>query len=168
MAIPLTLIFNNSIKSGIVPEIWKEGIVSALYKKGKKSQASNYRAITLTSIVCKILEKLIVEQIIKHLKANHLEDKNQHGFTPKKSTVTNLIQALNIWSESISHGLPVDVLYLDFEKAFDKVPHHRLICQLYKFGIRSEVLGWIKDYLHDRHQRVRVNGALSSRSKVLS
>ena len=168
MATPLTIIFNRSLKSGIVPLIWKEGIVSALYKKGKKSLASNYRAITLTSVVCKILEKIIVEEIIKHLKSNNLEDNNQHGFTPKKSTVTNLLQALNIWSESISHGLPVDVIYLDLEKAFDKVPHHRLICQLFKFGIRGDALNWIKDYLLNRHQRVRVNGAISSRSKVLS
>ena len=168
MSIPLAIIFNRSIRTGIVPEIWKEGIVTALFKKGKKSLASNYRAITLTSVVCKILEKLIVEHLINHLKTNNLEDINQHGFTPKKSTVTNLLQALNIWSESISHGLPVDVLYLDFEKAFDKVPHHRLICQLHKFGIRGHTLSWITDYLHNRYQRVRVNGALSSRSKVLS
>ena len=168
MSIPLAFIFNMSIKSGMVPKIWKEGIVTALFKKGKKSLASNYRPITLTSIVCKVLEKIMVEHLIKHLKSNNLEDESQHGFTPKKSTTTNLLQALNIWSESISHGLPVDVLYLDLEKAFDKVPHHRLICQLQKFGIRGQILNWIKDYLHNRYQRVRINGALSSRSMVLS
>ena len=168
MSIPLSIIFNSSIQSGIVPKIWKQGIVTAIYKKGKKCLASNYRGITLTSVVCKILEKIIVEKIVHHLKTNHLDDKNQHGFTPKKSTVTNLIEVLNIWSESVSHGIPVDVLYLDFEKAFDKVPHNRLIHQLNKFGIKGNTLRWIEDYLKDRSQRVRVNGAMSSSIKVLS
>ena len=168
MSIPLTIIFNASIQYGQVPKIWKKGIVTAIFKKGKKNLASNYRGITLTSVVCKILEKIIVEKIVKHLKTNHLDDKNQHGFTPKKSTVTNLIEVLNIWTESVSHGIPVDVLYLDYEKAFDKVPHARLICQLRKFGIQGKTLMWIKDYLQERTQQVRVNGAMSSSIKVLS
>ena len=168
MAIPLTIIFNSSIQTGTVPKIWKRGVVTAIFKKGKKCLASNYRGITLTSVVCKTLEKIIVEKIVLHLKANHLNNKNQHGFTPKMSTVTNLIEVLNIWSESVSHGIPVDVLYLDYEKAFDKVPHERLIRQLNKFGIKGNTLLWIKDYLHDRSQRVRVNGAMSSSIKVLS
>ena len=70
---PLSIIFNNSIKTGQVPKIWKEGIVTAIFKKGKKCLPANYRAITLTSVVCKILEKLIVEKIIKHLKTNMLK-----------------------------------------------------------------------------------------------
>ena len=97
-----------------------------------------------------------------------LNDKYQHGFTPKKSTVTNLIEVLNMWSESISHGIPVDVIYLDYEKAFDKVPHRRLLLQLNKFGIKGNTLSWITDYLQDRTQRVRVNGAISSSIDVLS
>ena len=168
MAKPLTIIFNNSIHEGQVPKIWKEGIVTAIFKKGKKCLPSNYRAITLTSVVCKILEKLIVEKIVKHLKTNLLNDKYQHGFTPKKSTVTNLIEVLNIWSESISHGIPVDVIYLDYEKAFDKVPHKRLLLQLNKFGIRGNTLAWITDYLKNRTQRVRVNGTISTSIDVLS
>ena len=97
-----------------------------------------------------------------------LKDENQHGFTKKKSPVTNLVEALNIWSEATSHGLPVDVIYLDFEKAFDKVPHQRLLLQLERYGIRGQILNWIKDYLSNRHQRVRVNGVLSTSSPVLS
>jgi hypothetical protein len=120
---PLAIIFNNSLESGLVPNVWKQGVVTAIYKKGVKSLPSNYRAITLTSIICKLLEEFITEYIKLHLTTNHRDDKSQHGFTSKKSTVTNLIEALNIWSEALSHGLPVDIIYLDFEKAFDKVPH---------------------------------------------
>ena len=106
MSIPLTIIFKLSLQTRKVPSIWKQGVVSALFKKGKKCLASNYRAITLTSIVCKILEKIIVTSIQKHLKINLLEDLHQHGFTINKSTITNLLEALNIWSEALSPGVP--------------------------------------------------------------
>ena len=168
MSLPLSLIYQLSLSTGQVPNIWKEGVVTALFKKGKKSDPANYRAITLTSIVCKILERIIVEELVKHLKRNNLQNKEQHGFTMKKSTVTNLIEALNIWSEALSHNLPVDIIYLDYEKAFDKVPHQRLLLQLAKFGITGEVLNWVKDYLQARTQKVRVNGSYSKTSSVLS
>ena len=148
--------------------MWKQGIVTAIYKKGKKCLASNYRAITLTSIICKILELLITECIKQHLINCNKQDKYQHGFTPKKSTVTNLIEALNLWTEALSHGLPVDIVYLDFEKAFDKVPHERLLRQLHRYGIRGDILAWIRDYLRNRTQKVRVNGSCSSTAPVLS
>ena len=169
MSIPLAKIYNTSLTTGKVPQAWKEGVVTAIYKnKGRRSCAANYRAITLTSIVCKVLEKIIVELVEDHLKRNNLKTSKQHGFTPKKSTTTNLIEALNIWSEALSHGLPVDIIYLDYEKAFDKVPHHRLILQLSKFGITGNILSWIQDYLHNRTQKVRVNGSFSKTSSVKS
>ena len=168
MSIPLALIYQISITSGQVPSIWKDGVVTALFKKGKKSDPANYRAITLTSVVCKVLERIFVELLVKHLKKNNLQNKQQHGFTMKKSTVTNLIEALNIWSEALSHNLPVDIIYLDYEKAFDKVPHERLLLQLAKFGITGDALNWIKDYLNNRTQKVRVNGSYSKTSSVLS
>ena len=165
---PLLSIFNTSLQTGKVPSIWKQGVVTAIFKKGNKNLAANYRAITLTSIVCKLLEDYITDSFRKHLTSNNKHDPGQHGFTPKKSTVTNLIEALNIWSEALSHGLPVDIIYLDYEKAFDKVPHERLLSQLYRFGIRGNLLLWIKDYLHERTQKVRVNGSCSSTAPVLS
>ena len=169
MSFPLAIIFNTSIRTGQVPQIWKEGVVTAIFKnKGKRCVAANYRPITLTSVVCKILEKIIVELLEDHLKRNYLKTTKQHGFTPKKSTTTNLIEALNIWSEALSHGLPVDIIYLDYEKAFDKVPHHRLILQLTKYGVQGNILNWVQDYLRNRTQKVRVNGCYSKTSPVLS
>ena len=168
LADPLCRIFNTSLQSGKVPDTWKEGVVTAIFKKGMKSLASNYRAITPTSVVCKLLEGFITEYLKKHLTLNNKHDKYQHGFTPGISTVTNLIEALNIWSEALSHGLPVDIIYLDFEKAFDKVPHERLLNQLYRYGIRGSLLEWIRNYLHERTQMVRVNGEYSSIAPVLS
>ena len=106
--------------------------------------------------------------IQKHLKSNLLEDLHQHGFTVSKSTITNLIEALNIWTEALSHGLPIDIIYLDYEKAFDKVPHERLILQLNRYGITGNILNWIRDYLANRTQKVRVNGHYSISSPVRS
>ena len=76
MSHPLAIIYNTSLRTGRVPQAWKDGVVTAIFKnKGKRSSAANYRAITLTSIVCKILEKIIVELIEAHLKENHDNDK---------------------------------------------------------------------------------------------
>ena len=83
MSLPISKLFNISLQSGKLPTIWKEGIVTALYKKGSRSLASNYRGITLTSVICKQLEKIIVEALEQHLRANSLQDDNQHGFTKK-------------------------------------------------------------------------------------
>ena len=93
---------------------------------------------------------------------------NQHCFTKGKSTVTNLITALNIWTESLSHGIPIDVIYLDFSKAFDKVPHQRLVNQLYNFGISGKCLSWIQNFLSNRIQMVRVNDEVSQSTDVKS
>ena len=164
----LDMIFTITLESEELPSLWKTGIITALYKKGKKSDAQNYRPVSLTSIPCKILESLIVDSIINHLAENLLKNPNQHGFSKGRSTVTNLISALNIWTEALSHNIPVDVIYLDFEKAFDKVPHQRLLNQLSTFGIRGKIHGWITSFLTNRTQAVRVNSAISTSAPVLS
>ena len=164
----LNKIFTISLESEELPSLWKTGIITALYKKGKKSEAQNYRPVSLTSIPCKILESLIVDSIINHLAENLLKNPNQHGFSKGRSTVTNLISALNIWTEALSHNIPVDIIYLDFEKAFDKVPHQRLLSLLSTFGIHGKIHGWITSFLTNRSQAVRVNNAISTSAPVLS
>jgi hypothetical protein len=168
LAEPLTEIFNSSIEESIVPKQWRQAVISPIFKKGNKSLPSNYRPVSLTSIVCKLLEKLITNEILKHLKINNLLNASQHGFTSGRSTVTNLIECLNIWTEAISHRIPIDVIYLDFAKAFDTVPHFTLIKVLESFGIQGDCLKWIASFLQGREQAVRVNGALSSWKPVLS
>ena len=165
---PLTLLFNLSLSEKNLPEIWRKGIITALFKKGAKNLASNYRPISLTSIICKLLERIIVDCIIQHLTENNVYDKKQHGFTKKRSTVTNLLEALNVWTEALSHHLPVDVIYLDLEKAFDKVPHHRLILQLKRYGITGDLLSWIESFLTNRKQLVKVGSQQSQESSVTS
>ena len=165
---PLKIIYMSTLQSGNLPSIWKQGLVSPLFKKGKKNLPSNYRPVCLTSIPCKILESIIVDAIQMHILENQLSNKKQHGFTKRRSTETNLLQAINIWLEALSHGIPVDVIYFDYEKAFDKVPHQRLLKQLESIGIKSQVLNWIRSFLSGRSQRVVVNGTHSNPVNVTS
>ena len=165
---PITKIFQISFESSELPTKWLQALVVPLFKKGSRSVASNYRPVSLTSILCKTLEKIVVRHIIQHLKSNNLQAKQQHGFTPKKSITTNLLEALNVWTEALMHNIPVDVLYLDYAKAFDTVPHQRLIDQVASFGIGGKVLSWIKAFLSNRQQKVKANGKESSWSPVIS
>ena len=87
---------------------------------------------------------------------NHLDCEQQHGFTTGKSVNTNLLEALNIWSEALMHNIPIDVFYLDYAKAFDTVPHQRLLKQVESFGIKDKALAWITAFLDVRRQKVSV------------
>ena len=165
---PITIIYKKSLAECELPQHWKEATITPIFKKGDRTRAENYRPVSLTSLICKILEKLIVAQIIKHVKANQHMSKQQHGFTTGKSVTTNLLEALNIWTEALSHNIPVDVLYLDYRKAFDCVPHQRLIRQVESFGITGDALRWLSAFLSGRRQKVMVNGSESSWSDVLS
>ena len=168
VAQPLTMIFKRSVSKGELPQNWLDAVISPIYKKGQKCMPENYRPVSLLSIICKILERIVTNQIIDHIKANALNCPQQHGFMKRRSTTTNLIEALNVWSEALMHGIPVDILFLDYSKAFDTVPHKCLIQQVKSFGIKGEALQWIEAFLSNRRQRVRVNGKLSGFKPVLS
>ena len=138
-AVPLSIIFTTSMKSGKIPKDWRTANVTPIYKKGSKNIASNYRPISLTSQVCKVMEKLVKESIVAHLNKRNLIRESQHGFMEGKSCLTNLLSFLETATSYSDQGLPVDILYLDFSKAFDKVPHQRLITKLKAHGIGDTV-----------------------------
>ena len=165
---PIALIYKKSLDESELPRQWKDAEITPIYKKEQRNLPKNYRPVSLTSIICKILEKLIVEEIINHIKTNKLHCEQQHGFTSNKSTVTNLLETLNVITEAQMHGIPVDILFLDYQKAFDTVPHKRLIKQVESFGITGKALEWIKSFLSDRRQRVRVNSSTSTWKPVVS
>ena len=116
----------------------------------------------------KVLEIIISENILEHIKSNSLQCPHQHGFTTGRSTTTNLLEAVNIWSEALRHNVPVDVILLDCAKAFDTIPHIRLGNQIETFGISGNMLAWIKAFLTWRRQRVVVNSELFSWTPVTS
>lgn len=105
-----------------------------------KSDVSNYRPISLTCIVCKILESLIRDHIMYYFKTNNLFSRKQFGFIKGRSTVLQLLTLLDKWTQSLESRGQTDVIYTDFEKAFDKVPHKRLIGKLEAYGISSELI----------------------------
>jgi hypothetical protein len=168
IALPLAHIFNKSREESKLPQIWKDANVSPLFKKGKRSDPGNYRPVSLTCIICKVMESIIRDRLMKHMDENKLLSDHQHGFLSGRSSSTNLLKVLDSWTESLDGGTPLDAVYLDFAKAFDSVPHERLLTKLNKYGVRGDVLGWIRQFLTGRRQRVRVNGAESSWKPVTS
>ena len=139
-----------------------------IFKKGKKTAAENYRPVSLTCVCCKLLESIIKDDIMDHLSRNQLIRKSQHGFMKGKSCATNLLEFLDKITEAADKGTPTDVVYLDFAKAFDKVPTERLLRKVQAHGIGGKIGGWIRAWLTDRKQRVSANGKLSGWRGVLS
>ena len=130
MAPLLTHIYKASLHQCRLPHDWKIALVSPIYKKGSCKSPANYRPISLTSIPCKILEHLIYSSVYNHLEANSILCDAQHGFRKNRSCETQLIITINEIVSRLNLGEQVDVLSLDFSKAFDKVPHERLFCKL--------------------------------------
>lgn len=168
LADPLTLLFNKSMRDGIVPCDWKKAMISPLYKKGSKHLPENYRPISLTSIVCKIMESLVRDMLVQHLLKLNLLSPKQYGFLNGRSTVTQLLYFLEKCVENIVDGGVVDTVYLDFSKAFDTVPHRRLLKKLEAYGIQGRLLSWIREFLVERTQEVAVNGEKSKEATVIS
>lgn len=168
IAKPLQIIFQESLNTGCVPNDWKSGIITAIYKKGSKSEVGNYRPVSLTSVVSKIFESIIRDHIMRHFITNKLLSNKQYGFIKGRSTLLQLLHMLDKWTSLLEEGGQIDAIYTDFEKAFDKVPHRRLITKLKAYGISSTLVSWIKVFLDGRKQRVRLNGKYSKWEDVLS
>ena len=165
---PLTLLFRQSLRTGKLPTEWKLAHVTPIFKKGEKAKAENYRPVSLTAIICRVMERFIVKAVANHLLKHNLISENQHGFLQGRSTVTQLLETLASWTEELDKGNNLNVLYCDFKKAFDTVPHKRLIEKIKAYGIGGDVINWISDFLSERKQRVCVNGKLSTWKDVTS
>lgn len=153
---------------GYLPSAWRQSTVTPIFKKGDKLKAENYRPISLTSVVVKVLERVISKQVLQFALRESIIPPQQHGFVPGRSIITNLLTCLNDWTKSLDAGIPMDVVYLDFAKAFDRVPRRRLLHKLEHFGIRGSLLKFIDAFLTDRSFSVRVGNMSSSMKSVLS
>ncbi len=142
--------------------------VIPIFKKGNTMEPDNYRPISLTSVLCKIMESIIKDAITQHLISNNLLSQAQFGFRTKRSCILQLLEAMDYWTEVLDKGLPVDVVYFDFKKAFDSVPHRKLLQKVKAYGIRGQLLMWIRDFLSDRRQRVSIEDIKSDWIKILS
>ena len=168
LAKPLFLLFRKSLDEGELPADWKTATVSPIFKKGSKTKAGNYRPVSLTCVPCKILETLIRERMLDHAKVHNLLNENQHGFMQGKSCLTNLLETLEDITTSLDEGDSMDIIFLDYQKAFDSVPHRRLLSKLNSYGYRGKVLMWIESFLIGRTQKVTVRGATSLKADVVS
>ena len=164
----LAFIFQQSFDLGVVPSDWSKALVTAVFKRENKSDPSNYRPISLTSICCKVMEHIVLSHMAKHSSGNNILINEQHGFRQQFSCETQLISALHDWAKSINSRSQTDVTLLDFSKAFDSVLHQRLLLKLVYYGIRGNMLMWIKAFLSNRSQSVLINGTQSSSKPGLS
>jgi len=165
---PVYHIIWNSLDTGIIPEDWKTANITLIHKGGSKHQASNYRPISLTRLICKIMEALLRDEIVCHLDDNRLIHESQHCFRCGRSCSMNILAFLNKLTDVVDKGSGVDVIFLDLAKAFDKVPHKKLLIKLKDHGIDGKVLQWIENWLKGRKQRVHVEGLASNWLPVIS
>lgn len=147
-----TLIFQQSIDTGCIPEDWKFGHVVPIYNSGDSAQPSNYHPISLTTICCKLLEHILYHHIMAHLNKNNLLFENQHGFRSERSCQTQLFELLNDLHRSFHSSRYVDAIFIDYSKAFERVPHKRLQLKLSALQLDSRTTEWIEGFLTNRFQ----------------
>ncbi|KAK4815290.1 hypothetical protein QYF61_026195 [Mycteria americana] len=154
--------------TGEVPADWRLANVTPIFKKGWKEDPGNYRSVSLTSVLGKLMEQIILSAITWHVGNNQGIKPSQHGFRKGRSCLTNLISFYDKVTRLVDKGKAVDVVYLDFSKAFDTVSHSILLEKLAAHGLDGCTLRWVKNWLDGRAQRVVVNGVKSSWRPVTS
>ena len=167
LAYPLSLIFNTSFKTGAIPAEWKIANVVPVFKKGSKASVENYRPISLTCLTAKIFEIILREELLS--RCHHLIDEKQHGFLNGKSCTTQMVPFVSDLALTLNNHSRTDVIYFDFQKAFDSVNHDIVLHKLKNnFKIDGLLLKLFVDYLRDRKQCVAVGGSMSSYINVNS
>ncbi|KAK2166071.1 hypothetical protein NP493_1338g00035 [Ridgeia piscesae] len=150
ISIPLATAFNLSLEEGVVPLEWKEANIIPLFKKGSRNKSENYRPVSLTSVICKLLQRLIKDHLVDFLVKNNLINPSQYGFLKARSSLSNILCFLEDVTKWVDEGSPVDILYLDFKKAFHEVPHQRVLLKLKIHGIGNGMISWIEKWLIGR------------------
>ena len=156
----LTFIFQQSFNLGSLPCDWSKAMVVPVHKKFNKDNPENYRPISLTCLVCKLMEHIVLSHLNKHLSTNGILSPLQHGFRAGMSC--------HDWANILNQQGQVDALQLDFSKAFDKVSHTKLLHKLDQYGVNGKTHKWISRFLHNRTYFVAINGTHSSTTPVTS
>ena len=156
----MAILFRKSLDESRIPDEWRLSNVTPVFKKRSKAEPGNYRPVSLTSNICKLMEKVINDTLGVYIDQNVLNN-TQHGFRKGRSCQTNLIEFFDKVGGWLDESQNVDVLYLDFAKAFDKVDHERMMVKLAAAGVEGKLRAWLKDWLSKRYQRVVVEGEAS-------
>ena len=165
---PITILFNKSLSEGSLPSDWKRANVTCIFKSGNKTKSSNYRPISITNILCRMLESVIKSAVMEHCKDSNIFRDSQYGFRERRGCILQLLTVFDTWSKYIDSDIPVDTVFFDFRKVFDSVPHKRLLLKLERLGVSRNVLKWISSFLSNRQQRVVINGQSSEWTDVSS
>ena len=163
---PLAMIFNASLETGIFPDIWKLARVTPIYKSGQTSNLSNYRPISVLSVLSRLLEKLVHDQLYDFCKTNDSLSKNQFAFRKLHSTITSMLNITETWYKNIDERKLNVSVFLDLKKAFDTVDHDILLSKLSALGVIETTHCWFTSYLRNREQFCRVDGQNSSTKSV--
>ena len=165
---PLAEIFSLSMSSGKLPDIWRTAHITPIFKKGDPTDPNNYRPISLTVVPCRIMEKIVRTTMMHFVIDNNLIGDDQYGFLPGRSTVYQLLLALDRWTEAFDLGIPSDVILFDFKKAFESVVHSKLLYKLSVFGFVGPLFTWIQAFVTGRTQRVVMEQNSSEKLDVIS
>ena len=168
LALPVHIIFKTSLTSCVFPRIWKDAHITPVFKDGSPQCVSNYRPISLLSILSKILENFVHKDIYHQCTSLGIIPDSQHGFIPGRSCNTNLLSTYDEITRSLDAGIPCDMVFFDFRKAFDTVSHTKLIDKLTSFGLKKTTIHWIHSYLYSRRQRVVLRGNFAPWAHVTS
>ena len=166
LLIPLTNLYQQCIDTASIPSQWKIQKIIPIHKKGDRSIISNYRPISLLCTLSTMLESIIYRKIIDFIRP--LLSPHQYGFLTNRSCLMNLLISYSNVLESFNRAHITDAIYLDFAKAFDTLPHAKLLYKLWQFGITGQLWLWFKNYLEGRCQFVQINNTHSSLLPVLS
>ena len=159
---PLATIINKSIKSGVFPKQWKIAAVTPLLKKGSTQLLSNYRPVSCLPAASKLLEIVVCSQLSEYLESNNLLPKNQHGFRPRRSTMSAWNEIQLDWAEKTEQNMVTGVLLWDLSAAFDTLDCQSLCCKLELFGVQPRSVAWVSSFLTGCSQIVRIGVNLSS------
>ena len=168
LSIPLSIIFNSTLIEETLPVEWVTSLVVPIYKSSSRLNPLNYRPISLTSVPCKVMERIIVKELNAYLCDNDLISVHQFGFRQSHSTADQLLLTYDYVTEQVDGGQVVDIIFFDFAKAFDRVSHSILIGKLRDIGIGRPLLDWIEYFLTSRTMSVRVASKVSRAVPVLS
>ena len=164
----LQIIFQTSLNTARVPADWTTAFVTPIFKKGSRTLPSNYRPVSLTCITLKVFERIIACSIMKHLEKNNILNDLQHGFRQGRSCEVQLISLLDDLTINYNRSIQTDMIITDFAKAFDVIPHQRLLYKLNWYGIRGTTSQWIQSFLSNHSQRVILENSQSSLIHVTS
>ena len=154
------------MNQGIFPKYWKTSYIQPIFKKGNKHDVTNYRPISQIGSVAKIFDSIVASKLSEFLLSHIIQE--QHGFVKDRSTITNLLLYSDYISKALEQSHQVNSIYLDFSKAFNTVHHHKFLRKLWEIGIHSNVFLWLKSYLLERSQLVRLRGYVSDEVNVTS